>query len=526
MYGFHTPGHKGGRFAAEELTDLVGKSGLALDLPAMTATDNTFHPTGCVREAQALAADLFGARETFFLSAGSTLGVAAALVAAVPHGQTVAMPRNVHRSVVAGLVLSGAVPRFLPHDVLPECGALGVSRAALAASLDSDPRPAAVLLTRPSYYGLARELGEVVAICRSRQVPLIVDEAHGAHLHFLPVDAASRAAQDNDEARMTNVECPNSGTHDSSFGRSSFVIYPRPPRLGGPTFPQPALGAGADLVVQSCHKTLGTLVGSAQLHVGRDSPIEPAQVQDALNVLQTTSPSFLLLASLDVTRRRLWREGRELFAASVDEARALEDEIDAMPGLRVLRTDTDARLAEHGRDPLRMVVNVSDAGWSGFEVERFLRTEFQIEDEMADAFNVVYVFSPHDDPAARGRLLAGLRAVSENSRELRAESQEPEVRFSALDSQLSTFLLQPPVPPLAMPPREAALSQKTTVPLASAAGRACAEMVMFYPPGIPLLMPGELVTNETIDVCRQLLAAGAHPYASDPTLETIRVVAG
>jgi lysine decarboxylase len=286
------------------------------------------------------------------------------------------------------------------------------------------------------------------------------------------------------------------------------------------------------LVVQSWHKTLGTLVGSAQLHVGHDSPIEPARVQDALNMLQTTSPSFLLLASLDVTRRRLWREGRELFAAAVDEARAIEDEINTLPGLRVLRPETDPRLAEHGRDPLRMVVNVSGAGWSGFEVERFLRTKYRVEDEMADVFNVVYVLSPHDDPAARKRLLAGLRAVSERSQESRVKSQESRVksqeqsaRLSTLDPQLSSCLLQPPIPPLAMPPREAALSPKTTIPLASAAGRTCAEMVMFYPPGIPLLMPGETITNETIDVCRQLLAAGAHPYASDPTFETVRVVA-
>jgi arginine/lysine/ornithine decarboxylase len=192
IYGFHTPGHKGGRFAAPELAELVGKSGLALDLPAMTATDNTFHPGGCIRDAQQLAADLFGARETFFLTAGSTLGIAAALLAAVPHGRTVALPRNIHRSVVAGLVLSGALPRFVPHDVLPECGALGVSPNAVAAALDTDPRPAAVLLTRPSYYGIARELGDVVAVCRNRKVPLIVDEAHGAHLHFLPVGPPCR----------------------------------------------------------------------------------------------------------------------------------------------------------------------------------------------------------------------------------------------------------------------------------------------------------------------------------------------
>jgi lysine decarboxylase len=404
---------------------------------------------------------------------------------------------------------------------------LGVSPAALTTALDTDPRPGAVLLTRPSYYGIARELAELVAICRARQVPLIVDEAHGAHLHFLAVGAAGRGAAKNDEARMSNDECRKPCADDSSFGHSLCVIDPSPPRLVGPTrFPQPALAAGADLVVQSCHKTLGSLVGSAQLHVGRESRIDPARVQDALNFLQTTSPSFLLLASLDVMRRWMWREGHELFAAAVEEARLLEEQIDAMPGLQVLRPENDPRLAGHQRDPLRLVVSVSDTGWNGYDVERYLRTEFQVEDEMADWFNVVYVLSPEDDPAARERLLAGLRAVSEQRATQRIPGKEQGGRkYSSQLLAPGSALLQPPIPPLAMPPRKAALAQKTAVPLVSAAGRTCAEMVMFYPPGIPMLMPGEMVTEETIDVCRHLLAAGAHPYASDPALETIRVVA-
>jgi lysine decarboxylase len=487
IYGFHTPGHKGGRFAAPELTELVGRSGLALDLPAMTATDNTFHPTHCVRDAQALAADLFGAGATFYLSAGSTLGVATSLLASVPPGGTVVLPRNIHRSVVAGLVLSGALPRFVQHDVLAECGALGVSAAALAAALDMEPKPAAVLLTRPSYYGLARDLTEVADVCHARGVSLIVDEAHGGHFCFLPrVDAASRAA---------------SGAAEGS------------PRLGGPTS---ALASGADLVVQSCHKTLGSLVGSAQLHVGRNSLVPATVVQHALNFLQTTSPNYLMLASLDVQRRWLWREGRELFAAAVENARKLADEIDSIPGLKVLRAENDTRLAEHRLDPLRMVVNVSGTGWSGFDVERHLRTEFKVEDEMADQFSVVYILSPRDDAAARERLLAGLTAVGAASR------AAPE--HSNISPRLGgPTLLQPPIPPLAMAPREAALAPQVMVDREQAAGRTCAEMVMFYPPGIPLLMPGEIVTRETLDVCQQLLAAGANPYASDPTFESICV---
>jgi arginine decarboxylase len=163
------------------------------------------------------------------------------------------------------------------------------------------------------------------------------------------------------------------------------------------------------------------------------------------------------------------------------------------------------------------VVNVHATGWSGFEVERFLRHEYRVEDEMADGFSVVYVLSPHDDPAAKERLLAGLQAVSASPK-----TEAKTVRIAAKVDM--AHLLQPPIPPLAMSPRDAALAKQTTVTLSLATGRTCAEMVMFYPPGIPLLMPGEVVAKETLEVCQRLLAAGANPYASDPTFETIQVV--
>ena len=208
-----------------------------------------------------------------------------------------------------------------------------------------------MLLTRPSYYGLARELKDVAEVCHARGVPLIVDEAHGGHMRFLPGGAASqRHRNQSASARRTT-----------------------------------SARVGADLAVQSCHKTLGSLVGSAQLHVGSDSLVPAERVQHALNFLQTTSPNYLLLASLDVMRRWLWHEGRDVICRRCGgRAKSLSDEIDAIPGLRVFRAESDPRLAGHRQDPLRLVVNVSGTGWSGYEVERHLRTEFQVEDEMAD----------------------------------------------------------------------------------------------------------------------------------------------
>jgi lysine decarboxylase len=494
VYPFHTPGHKGGQFAPPELVELWGSATWSYDLPAMTATDNTLHPTHCVKEAQELAAELFGSAATFYLGAGATTGIAGMILAAVPPGETILLPRNVHRSVASALVLSGARPRFLSHDVLPECGALGVTAETVEAAIlgvagvesaspqcerrgaglvaDADPshpsprKPAALLLTRPTYYGLARELGDVVAVCRKHGVPLLVDEAHGPHLPFLPP--------------------------------------------GGPV---PALAAGADLVAQSCHKTLGSMVGTAQVHVGRESIVAPAQVRDALNFLQTTSPNYLQLASLDANRRWMAREGMALFREAVADADVLASEINVLPGLSVLEPTSDPRLARHARDPLRLVINVAGAGWTGYDAELVLRHEYQIEDELSDPFNIVLVCSPHDDPAARQRLLAGLRQISAHPR-VAAKSSIAE----------ATDLLQPAIPPLAVTPREAALSRKRAVPLAEAVGRVCAESIMFYPPGIPLLMPGEEVTADILSVCRALLAGGAHCYASDPTLTTVRVV--
>jgi arginine/lysine/ornithine decarboxylase len=257
------------------------------------------------------------------------------------------------------------------------------------------------------------------------------------------------------------------------------------------------------------------MVGTALLHLGRDSRIDAARLRESLNLLQTTSPNYLMLASLDAVRRHMWRCGRELFDEAVREADALVRELAALPGIEVLQTENNPKLSGHRRDPLRVVVNVAQTGWTGYEVERHLRTNHQVEDEFADTFNVVLVLSPGDDAAARERLIAAFRYVSRNPR--------PVDRSPSL---ADAHLLQPPIPPLLLPPRDAVLGRVEQVPLSWAVGRAVAETVTFYPPGIPLVMPGEAITAETIAICKSLHAAGATCYASDTTLGTIKVATG
>lgn len=469
-FPFHTPGHKYGPFAPERLRNVIGDAVWGLDLPSMTATDSLLHPTRCIAQAQRLAAELFGARETFFLTGGSTQAVAAMVLAAVPPGSDLLMPRNVHRSVVGALALSGARPRFLANEVLAESGALGVTEASLRAGLDAYPNASAVLLTRPSYYGLALDLEPARRLCTERGVKLLVDEAHGPHLRF---------CQDG------RGQCPT-----------------------------PALDTGADLVAQSWHKTLGALGGAAVLHLGRNAPIEADRVSTMLNLLQSTSASLLLVASLDAVRHGLAQSGAAQFASAVEAAKSLAAAINQMPGLRVLSVQDDARLAGHQLDPLRMTINVEGAGWTGYEVELLLRSDrYRIEDEMSDPFNIVLVLGPGDSDGPRGRLLAGLAEVAAH----------PKPRGAG--HGFSADLLQPPLPPQVLTPREAALSEHQTLPLASAVGRTCAETIAFYPPGIPLVMPGEQVTAELVGIATRLLAAGAYPHALDSTLGTISVVA-
>lgn len=460
--GLHTPAHKGSA-APEGLEQFLTSAGLACDLPSLDATDYLSHPRGCVAEAQRLAARLYGAAETFYLVNGSTVGVHTMLLAALAPGEKVLLSRDFHISAFAALVLSGAEPVYLPSRWLETGGPLPPDVAEVDAALRQHPDIRAVFVTQPSYYGVGRPLAAIAELCHRRGIPLLVDEAHGAHLRFLP---------------------------------SGHL--------------RPALDAGADVVVQSVHKTVGSLVGTAQLHRGDGGMIAAERLQAALNLLHTTSPNYLLLASLDLTRRQMWRDGRLLFAGAFERALDLRQHLAAIDGIVPFDVATSSVFAGCAGDPLRLVVDVAGLGLIGFDVERRLRDEFSILCEFCDRRNVTFVLGPPDTADIYDRLV---RAFRKFSAERGSASRAP-----------ADVVREVAAPPVALTPREAASRSVRRVPLRAARDRICGEIVTMYPPGIPLACPGEILTQGVIDACAAMAAAPACVLAGDPTLTTVAVI--
>ncbi|MDI6871696.1 MAG: hypothetical protein QME79_10145 [Bacillota bacterium] len=480
---FHTPGHKKGRAGDPRWRDLL-KGALSLDidppaLPSPAAPETAVAPAAAVKAAEELLAGLYGARRSFFLVNGATVGLQALLLATVAGGSLL-LPRHAHRSVFGALALADAEPVYLPGAIDPFWG------LPLAPRLPSPPRfPAVqgVLAVYPDYYGLACDLAgwrdALTGGTRHAQptaagpIPFLVDEAHGPHLPFLP-------------------------------GCSS----PETP------LPRPALELGADAVVQSPHKLLGSLVQSAWLHLAGERPtgraaVDPARVEAALSALTTTSPSFLLLASLDATRRWAAAEGQEAYRRLAGLALETRAAIAALPGLRCLDGPEALRLGYVALDPAKLTVSVRDLGLSGPEAEAFLRWR-GIRAELADPLNVLFLLSPADTPETTSALVAALAALAKAAGRPADRARLTARRPTGAPPPEETAALLGEVmalpPERALSPREALLRPSEAVPLGQAAGRVAARAVGIYPPGIPVVAPGEVVTAAHVELLGRLIA--------------------
>ena len=447
---FHTPGHKQGRGAHELLRELLTVEGLRQEVSLMEELDDLHAPHSCIKEAQDLAARLWHVDECLFMVNGTTSAVQAMLFGTLKAGVLVMIPRNAHRSVIAGLILSGATPIFLPVDFDDEFNLpLNVSVETIERAIKNFPQARAVLLVSPNYYGVAADLPRIAKLVHAAGMILLVDEAHGAHLTFCD-------------------ELPTS-----------------------------AMEAGADLAAQSTHKILGSLTQSSMLMLRKDF-LDVERVKRAASLLQTTSPNQLLLASLDIARLQMQLDGQKKICAAVELSKRLRAEIKKFFGLKVFEGTN--------LDPTKITVNVQGLGLTGQEAEEILRRELRVQCELSDTANLLFLVTFADDAETISRLLEALRRLPRRT-----------------PKKFLPPLLPKGITVAKLSPRETFYLPSEVVPLIEAVGKVCAEEVTFYPPGIPLLMPGEEISAQVVEMIRQ--AQGHVIGMGDSTLATIKVVA-
>jgi arginine decarboxylase len=465
MGRFQVPGHKGGLGADPAMRELVGDVGLINDIPSVTeGVDIGPEPTP-FQQAQQLAAEAWGAARSWFLINGASQGNHAACMALAHLGSRVVVQRNVHSSVIDGLVLSGMRPTFVAPELDPELGiAHGLTPYSLAAALDETPEAVAAMVVSPTYFGACADVAALAEVAHSRGVPLVVDEAWGAHLHFHP------------------------------------------------DLPPDALSSGADLVTSSTHKIVGSLTQAAMLHLGRGGRIDGAIVDRCVSLVETTSPSGLLSGSLDAARRQIFVHGEELLGEALEAIARTRQRITEISGLDVLDERLVGNPGVAGWDPLRLGIDVRNTGSSA---QRLWKTAFHsagLDLELYSGNVVVAIFGVGESAAVAGDLLVeGLRRAVE----------ELEETPGAPDEKLAPA---PPWGELVLTPREAFLGPQEVVPFDAAAGRVAAEGLAAYPPGIPNVLPGERLTPETLDFIRESIAHGGYVRGgSDRELKTLRV---
>jgi len=459
----HIPGHRQGRGLPEEFLSPGGPTPFSFDLTEIPGLDDLHNPKGAIVRAQELAAELYGAGRSFFLINGTTVGIQALMLSVVSEGEVI-VPRNAHRSVIGGLIVSGGDPVYVVPEVIPEFGIdCGVDPGEIQRALAENPDAAAVCAVHPNFYGVAGDLAGQVRIAGGVGRPILVDEAHGAHLRFHPV------------------------------------------------LPQDAMSAGAAASVQSTHKLGGSLTQSSLLHL-REGRIDPAGVAAALRLLQTTSPSYILMASLDLARRQLALRGEVLLERALELARGVRERLARIRGLNIL---TEEHLPDRscGLDPTKLVVSVRGLGLTGYQTGTLLAERYNVFVEMADAVNIVAFVSigtTREDCDALVRSLADIAARE---------------GIPAGAAPRASLLQAPAGCRKRIRPRDAWFSPSRRLPLTQARGRISAETVAICPPGIPAVNPGEEITPEVHEYLTAVSKLGLPCQGpSDPSLKTIEVV--
>ena len=456
---FDVPGHKHGK-GNPELTAFLGEKCVGVDVNSMKPLDNLCHPVSVIHDAELLAADAFGAKHAFLMVGGTTSSVQSMVLSCCKQGDKIILPRNVHRSVINSLVLCGAIPVYVNPDVDRRLGiSLGMSRDKVKKAIEENPDAVAVLVNNPTYYGICSDIRAIVKMAHDAGMLCLADEAHGTHFYF------------------------------------------------GENMPVSAMRAGADMAAVSMHKSGGSLTQSSLLLIGEN--VNERHVRQIINLTQTTSGSYLLMSSLDISRRNLALRGREVFRKVVEMAEYAREEINAVGGYYAYGRELINGDSIFDFDPTKLSVHTRDIGLAGIEVYDILRDEYDIQIEFGDIGNILAYLSIGDRMQELERLVSALAEIK------RRYKKDP-------DGLLSQEYIDPEV---VCSPQEAFYSQKKSIPINESSGFVCSEFVMCYPPGIPILAPGERITKDIIDYIQYAKAKGCSMTGSeDPDINNINVL--
>ena len=439
---FDVPGHKRGK-GNPELTEFLGEKCVGIDVNSMKPLDNLCHPTSVIKEAEELAAEAFGAAHAFFMVGGTTSSVQAMILSNVKKGDKIILPRNVHQSVINSLVLCGAVPVYVNPSTNKRLGiALGMSVKDVAKVIEENPTAKAILINNPTYYGICSDLKQITDMAHRHGIKVLVDEAHGTHFYF------------------------------------------------GKNMPISAMAAGADMAAVSMHKSGGSLTQSSILLCGKD--MNEHYVRQIINLTQTTSGSYLLLSSLDISRRNLALRGEQIFKKVQDFSQYARDEINAIGDYYAYSKELINGDSIFDFDTTKLSVNTLGVGLAGIEVYDILRDEYGIQIEFGDLGNILAYMSVGDKTKNIERLIS---ALGEIRRLYKKDGSD------MLESEYIN-------PVVAMSPQTAFYADKQSMPIDECAGKVCTEFVMCYPPGIPILAPGEMITKEIIEYIKYAKAKG------------------
>lgn len=435
---FHIPGHKQGLGTDKEFREFIGDNALSIDLINIAPLDDLHQPTGVIEEAQKLAADAFGADHTYFSVQGTSGAIMTMILSICSPGDKIIVPRNIHKSVMSAIIFAGAKPIFVSPAQDENLGIdHGITTSSVRRALQRHPDAKAVLVINPTYFGVCANLKEIVDLAHSFHVPVLVDEAHGVHIHF----------------------------HDE--------------------LPMSAMQAGADMAATSVHKLGGSMTQSSILNLNtKNGYVNPQRVQTIISMLTTTSTSYLLLASLDTSRRNLALNGRELAERAIQMAGNLRSEINKIEGLYCFGREILGGEATYDHDPTKLTIHVRHLGITGYDTENWLREHYNIEVELSDMYNILCIITPGDTEETTATLLQALRKLSETY--YKGHSKELIVKI-------------PEIPQLSLIPRDAFYADTEVIPFKESAGRIIAEFIYVYPPGIPILLPGEVISQDNID---------------------------